>query len=114
MSDFERCTTASKDENLRFQVGSHRSFGDLAEHVVSRLGDDPSGIGDGLNVTRWTVSITCNKSGIGTQGDGRRTRVNRVSVGSDVYGSDQTIRGVVVRRGVVNESGNGSRRFEKN
>ena len=83
----------------------------LAEHVVSRLGDDPSRIANGLNVTRGTVSITCNKSGIGSQGDGRRRRVNRVSVGFDVDGGDQTIRGVVIRRGVVNESGDGSRRF---
>ena len=85
---------------------------DLAEHVVSRLGDDPSRIGDGLNVTRGTVSITCNKGGIGRQGDGRRTRVNRVSVGSDVDGRDQSIRGVVIRRGVVNESGDGADRLK--
>ena len=84
---------------------------DLAEHVVSRLGDEPAGIGYGLNVARGTISITCNKSGIARQGDGRRTRVKRVSVGTDVDGGGETIGGVVIRRGVVNESGDGSRRF---
>ena len=83
----------------------------LAEHVVSRLGDYPAGIGDGLNVTRGNVSIICNKSRIGWQGDGRRTRVKRVSVGPDVDGGDETIRGVVIRSGVVNECRDGSRRF---